>query len=172
MKGTISELMDEQSSASSGQTCSAGRFVALAYTHARYHTHRAREVRLGNTPLESLSAERAEKVRGIRDEYERTFRDAIERGIADGFLTTREHVLAARAILQMGVGISLWFHPDEPLTSEHVGNVYAVFAMGLVGYDPEAHGTGCPDRAHCLAGTTWRDWSPQKTGFPLGRKGG
>lgn len=160
MQATIKDLMGEQQQALAEQSCSAGRFVAFAFTHARYHTQHAREVRLGNTPIESLSARRAHEVRAIRDEYEGMFKIVISNGLEDGYLTTGQHVLATRAILQMGVGISLWFRPGEPLSSEYVGNVYAAFAMAIVGYDAESHERGCSASAGCRATKAWKDWAP------------
>jgi len=154
MKATISELMDEQRDALATEACPAARFAAFAYTHARYHTHRAKEVRLGNTPLESLSPERATKVRSIRDEYEGMFRVLIRDGAGAGYLTTPEPELASRAILQMGVGISLWFRPDAPLTSDYVGRVYAAFALAIAGFDEAAHGERCAE-VDCSAVAAW-----------------
>lgn len=161
MKAAVEDLMDEQRDVLTEETCSAARFVAFTYTHAKYHTTHAREVvRLGNTPMESLSPERAENVRAIRDEYEGMFRTVIGQGLNDNYLKTSHYVLANRAILQMGVGISLWFHPEETLTSDSVANVYAGFAMAMVGYDADAHDRSCPAKAECRAAKTWLEWAP------------
>jgi AcrR family transcriptional regulator len=162
MKETIDELMHEQRDALAQQTCSAGRFAAFAYTHARYHTKRAREVRLGNIPMESLPPQRADKVRAIRDEYEGMLRSVIKHGLDDHYLRTDNYVLASRAILQMGIGISVWFHPEQALTSDYVGNVYAAFAMAIVGYDADVHDRNCSVMAECRAVKTWTDWAPGK----------
>ncbi|OJU82836.1 MAG: hypothetical protein BGO11_04385 [Solirubrobacterales bacterium 70-9] len=161
MKAAVEDLMHEQREALSHETCSAARFVVFAYTHAKHHTTHAREVvRLGNTPMESLSPDRADKVRAVRDEYEGMFRAVIGEGLKDDFLKTDHYVLANRAILQMGVGISLWFHPEEVLTSESVANVYAAFAMAIVGYDSDAHDRTCAAGTECVAATTWMKWAP------------
>ncbi len=168
MRTAIEDLMNEQRDALAQETCSAARFVAFAYTHAEYHTTHAREVvRLGNTPMESLTPERADNVRAVRDEYESMFRTVIRQGLDDNYLRTHHYVLANRAILQMGVGISLWFHPEEALTSESVGNVYAAFAMAMVGYDAKFHDRRCSAKAECRAAKTWADWVARPRGVKL-----
>lgn len=148
---TTQQLMEAQQDALGAQDCSAGRFSAFVQTHASYHTKRTREARLGYTPIESLSKGRARQVRASRDKYEGMLRALVDEGLEDGYFTTDQYLLAARAILQMGIGVSLWFRPSEQLASEEVGNIYAGFALSLVGFDADKHALKCQAPEQCAA---------------------
>lgn len=161
---TMVQLQREQDAARAAQTCSAGRVAAFVKTHALSHARRRREAQLGNVSLASLSPERATLVRAVRGTYENTFRDLVDRGVEDGFFAAGPTWLPARAILQMCIGIAVWFRPDGELTSEEVGQAYAKYALAIVGFDHAAHEQRCPEPAMCAAGAF-----PRHDGLPRGQ---
>ena len=61
----------------------------------------------------------------------------IERGVEEGVFSTRSPLLSAYAILQMGIGVSMWYRPDGPLSEDEIVFQYGDMALRLVGASSE-----------------------------------
>lgn len=108
-----------------------------AEAHVRFHTRNLREVRVGNHEIPALEQPHRDAVRQIRAEYSNMFVELVRRGIAEGVFHTRSPLLAAYAILQMGIGVSMWYHPGGSLSEDDIVFQYGDIALGVV----EAGGT-------------------------------
>ena len=104
-----------------------------AETHVRYHARHHREVRVGNHEIAALEEPHRTTITGLRREYSRLFLRVIERGVEAGVFATRSPLLASYAILQMGIGVSMWFRPGGSLSEDDVVFEYGNIALGVVG---------------------------------------
>lgn len=68
-----------------------------------------------------------------RDEFERRFRDVIEKGIADGEFQTVDVGIFTKALLGAHNWVSVWYHPGGRLSGEEVADRIAdIFLRSLV----------------------------------------
>ena len=104
-----------------------------AETHVRYHARHHREVRVGNHEIAALEEPHRTAITGLRREYSRLFVRLIERGVEAGAFATRSPLLASYAILQMGIGVSMWFRPGGSLSEDDVVFEYGNIALDVVG---------------------------------------
>lgn len=101
--------------------------------HVRYHARFPREVRIGNTELRALDEPVRGEVLEMRREYSRSWEALLARGVSAGRFDVPSPRLTAYGILEMGIGVSLWFRPDGPMTEAAVAYHYADMALRLVG---------------------------------------
>ena len=104
--------------------------------HVRYHARHPREVRIGNQEIPSLEEAGRRQTIELRRRYARLFTDLIERGIAEGRFSTPSARMAAYAILQMGIGVSIWFRESGPLSETEIAHHYGDIALRIVGAAP------------------------------------
>ena len=103
-----------------------------AEAHVRWHVRNLREVRVGNHEIPALEQPHRDAVRAIRGEYSKIFIELIQRGVEEGVFATRSPMLAAYAILQMGIGVSMWYHPSGSLSEDDIVFQYGDIALGVV----------------------------------------
>src|SRR4051794_25850506 len=108
--------------------------------HVRYHARHPRDVRIGNAEIWHLEEPAQTQVRTMRRDYARAWQDIVERGVAEGRFETAAPQLSTYAMLEMGIGISLWYRDDGPLSEAELAYHYGDMALRLV------HAT-TPDRA-------------------------
>jgi AcrR family transcriptional regulator len=101
--------------------------------HVRFHAVHRREVRVGNHEIPALEEPQRTAVVDLRRKYSHLFQQMIDRGLAAGVFDCRSSTLAAYAILQMGIGVSMWFREDGELTEEAVALQYGDIALRIVG---------------------------------------
>jgi AcrR family transcriptional regulator len=101
--------------------------------HVRYHARFPREVRIGNTELRAVEGPARDEVLAMRREYSRSWEALLERGVRAGRFDVPSPRLTAYGILEMGIGVALWFRPDGPMSEAVVAYHYADMALRLVG---------------------------------------
>jgi len=101
--------------------------------HVRFHAVHRREVRVGNYEIPALDEPQREVVVALRREYSLIFLELIERGVEAGVFDCRSPLLASYAILQMGIGVSMWFREDGKLSADSVAYQYGDIALRIVG---------------------------------------
>ena len=106
--------------------------------HVRYHARHRREVRVGNHEIAALEEPHHAHVVKLRHDYSELFVDLIERGVKAGVFETRSPMLAAYAILQMGIGVSMWYKPGGSLSEDDVVFQYGDIALGVAQSQPAA----------------------------------
>jgi AcrR family transcriptional regulator len=133
MAQTMTELLRTAKSALASTDDPVTQLRRAAEAHVRYHARHRREVRVGNHEIAALEEPHRRVIVGLRREYSNLFVALIARGVARGVFSTRSPLLAAYAILQMGIGVSMWFHPDGALSEDDVVYQYGDIALGVVG---------------------------------------
>jgi len=109
------------------------RLRRMTEAHVRFHARHPREVRVGNYEIPSLEKRHRTQVVAARRKYSRMFVAAIQEGVDQGVFDTPTPVLAAYSILQMGIGVSLWFSPDGPISEDELAFRYGDIALRIVG---------------------------------------
>ncbi|MEV5411335.1 TetR/AcrR family transcriptional regulator [Thermopolyspora sp. NPDC052614] len=133
MLGTMRVLIAEQRAAleSSGDVVVQVRRMVEA--HVRFHAGHREEAFVGNREIGNLEPGARAEVLALRSRYEHTLREAIERGRALGRFTVAEPRLASYAILDMGIGVAVWFRADGPYSVNQVAYAHADLAIRMLG---------------------------------------
>lgn len=100
--------------------------------HVRFHTRFQREVRIGNNEIASIEEPARTSLLDRRRRYARPWITLIERGVEEGRFETPSPRLSAFAMIEMGMGVSLWFRADGPLSESQVAYYYGDMALRLV----------------------------------------
>ncbi|HET9626651.1 MAG TPA: TetR/AcrR family transcriptional regulator [Kofleriaceae bacterium] len=133
MAQTMNELLKTVRSALASSDDLVEQLRRASEAHVRYHARHPREVRVGNHEIAALEEPHRREIVELRRTYSDLFVALIARGVAAGVFETRSPLLAAYAILQMGIGVSMWFHPDGALSEDDVVFQYGDIALGVAG---------------------------------------
>ncbi|WP_163548073.1 TetR/AcrR family transcriptional regulator [Candidatus Frankia nodulisporulans] len=138
MTRTMEELLAAHRSALAGLAGTAQddpveRLRRATEAHVRYHARHRREAFVGNREIRSLVAPGRARVLALRADYERCFRDLIDTGIQAGRFDVTSAQLASYAILDLGMGVAVWFREETSPDEDAVVWQYGQFALRLVG---------------------------------------
>ncbi|MER5757563.1 hypothetical protein [Streptomyces sp. NPDC002088] len=96
---------------------------------------------VGDREIGSLEPPDQERVLGRRSDYERRFRELIERGVTEGAFRVQSARIASYSILDMGIGVAGWFHEGGEFSVDQLAYQYGDIALRIVEAQPPA-GTG------------------------------
>lgn len=106
---------------------------AWVRVHALFHTRYRKHARVANQEIYSLPEPgRTERIEALR-RMRAAFRAVIERGVADGIFEVPEVEVTTFAIINMGIRISEWFHPDGRVKANEVADIHAELALRMLG---------------------------------------
>jgi hypothetical protein len=103
------------------------------HLHASFHATHPLEMYICNGEIASVEEPARTRVVAYREEYVGIYERLIQRGVTSGVFSTPSPRLAANAILQMGMGVSVWYHDDGAMSPDDVGALYGEYALRLVG---------------------------------------
>jgi AcrR family transcriptional regulator len=132
MAETMTALIKIVRSAMESTTDTAQQLRRATEAHVRFHARHPREVRVGNYEIPALEQPHRGIITGLRAEYSKMFVDLITRGVEEGVFETRSPTLSAYAILQMGIGVSMWYRAGGPLSEDEIVFQYGDMAIGIV----------------------------------------
>ena len=132
MLATMDELLAAHQVAVTGTDDAADRLRRATDAHVRYHARHRREAFVGNREMRSLVEPHRSAVLTRRAEYEQRFRSLVEDGVATGVFQVVSSRLASYAILDLGMGVAVWFREDSGPTENEIAWQYTEFAMGIV----------------------------------------
>ncbi|MEV0431021.1 TetR/AcrR family transcriptional regulator [Micromonospora sp. NPDC050495] len=104
--------------------------------HVRYHARHRLEAFVGNREIRCLVEPHRGRVLALRAEYEAGFRELIRTGIGAGYFHVASARLASYAVLDLGMGVAVWFRDDGELAEDEVVWQYSEFALRIVGAQP------------------------------------
>lgn len=133
MVGTMDALIAEHGLAISGTADPVERLRRATEAHVRYHARRRLEAFVGNREIRSLEEPSLSRVLGLRDTYERGFRSVIQAGVDAGCFHVASVRLVSYAILDLGMGVAVWYREDGDLSENQVVWQYGEFALRLAG---------------------------------------
>lgn len=132
MMETMKVLIEGQRVAVSTTTDVAEQLRRSMESHVRYHALHRRETLIGNAEIASLEEPNREEVLAVRRQYTRAWEELVQLGVEQGRFETRSVSLTVYAMLEMGIGVALWFREDGPLTEAEVAYIYGDMALKLV----------------------------------------
>jgi AcrR family transcriptional regulator len=136
MKGTMDDLLRQHRAAVATTGDPAERLRRATEAHVRYHARHRLEAFVGNREIRSLEEPHRGAVLASRAEYETGFRDLVNAGVAAGRFRVRSARLASYAILDLGMGVAVWFREDGELQEDTVAWEYGELALRIVGATP------------------------------------
>jgi len=132
MLGTMDTLIRNQLAALEAGGDLSTRLRRTVEAHVRYHAAHPQEAFVGNREIASLEPESRTHVLQMRDDYERRLRFLVEEGSANGDFSVPSAKLASFAILEMGMGVAVWFDREGDLSIDEVAYIYTEFALRMV----------------------------------------
>ncbi|WP_425826445.1 TetR/AcrR family transcriptional regulator [Streptomyces fractus] len=133
MIGTMEQLIADNAAAVAGSDGVSEQLRRAVEAHVRYHARHRLEAFVGNREIGSLERADQDRVLDRRSEYERRFRELIERGAAEGAFRVRSAKVASYSILDMGIGVASWFHEGGEFTVDELAYQYGDIALRIVG---------------------------------------
>jgi len=133
MTGTMDALLDVHRAAVATTTDPVERLRRAVDAHIRYHARHRLEAFVGNRELRSLLEPHRAAVLARRAEYEAGFRALIREGVEAGRFSVTSPRLASYALLDLGMGVAVWFREDGELSENEVAWQYTEFALRLLG---------------------------------------
>jgi AcrR family transcriptional regulator len=130
---TMEQLLEGFESAVSASDDVGQQLKLAVEAHVRYHARHRFEAFVGTREINSLTEPERSKIVDLRGEYERKFRDLIERGRVEGRFNTGSSRLASYAILDMGVGVSVWFRESGAFDEDQIARYYGIMALRMLG---------------------------------------
>lgn len=148
MLGTMERLQGDLDAAVAGARDPVERLRRAVESHVRYHARHRLEAFIGNRELANVEGDRRVELLAARRRYERSFRALVQDGVDRGVFHVRSVKLASYALLDMGIGVAVWFRDEGELVVEEIAQHYGGLAMRVVG-----RGDGDPGEAFERAGT-------------------
>lgn len=127
------QLGEEQGRVFDAVAGTAEALEAFVRMHTAFHARWPLSADITNRQLRSLSADRLAQTVVFRDGYERRLRDLLNKGCEEGVFEISNTRIASYAILEMGMGVSVWFRADGPLSVEQVCDLHAELVARMVG---------------------------------------
>lgn len=140
MTRTMSDLLDAYRAAVATTEDPTERLRRATEAHVRYHARHRLEAFVGNREIRSLVEPHRGQVLALRAEYEGCFRTLVEAGASAGHFRVKSTRLASYAILDLGMGLSVWYRDDGALSEDAVVWQYGEFALSIVGAGPHPRG--------------------------------
>jgi AcrR family transcriptional regulator len=113
----------------------AGQLAAIVRVYVEQHARHRKSSRVATREYAALGEERRAEIveirRRLRDRLTRVVEHGEREGVFD--LGGVSAATVARAISDMCVHVSAWFHEGQPLTIGELQDRYAVLAMRMVG---------------------------------------
>ncbi|GAB2982274.1 TetR/AcrR family transcriptional regulator [Amycolatopsis acidiphila] len=133
MTGTMEDLLAQHRAAVATTGDPVERLRRATETHVRYHARHRSEAFVGTREIRSLVEPHREVVLALRAEYEAGFRELVQAGVTAGCFDVASVRLASYAILDLGMGVAVWYRDDGELSEDIVVWQHSEFALRLVG---------------------------------------
>ncbi|MDE2149719.1 MAG: TetR family transcriptional regulator [Gammaproteobacteria bacterium] len=110
--------------------------IAYVRAHVGMHTAFPMLAVVANGELHALSAELGAATFELRRQSEQVLADIVQRGVDRGVFDVPHVWLAVTAIGGMGLRVAYWYTPEYELDAEQVADVYAEYALRILGAAP------------------------------------
>ena len=133
MTGTMDALLHTHRTAVTGCEDIVERLRRAAEAHVRYHARHRLEAFVGTREIRSLEEPHRAEVLRLRAAYEQAFRELLAEGVAAGRFQVTTVKLTSYAIVDLGMGVAVWYREDGDLTEDQIVYQYGDFALRLAG---------------------------------------
>lgn len=134
VQAALKEILRGQKEAFSAHAVTVDRLCAFVRVHAAFHARESQLARVVNNNLSGLVPRHYRKAVADRARYEHGLRDLLAAGVQEGIFDVPDTKITSYAILEMGMGISIWFRPDGPLSVDEVARRHEELALRMVGH--------------------------------------
>ena len=135
MSGVIEDLILELDERLKPLKDPIERLRTAVRVHVEFHTHRAREVFIGNSELRSLTQEHRSEVIALRDQYEDHIVGILKAGTKAGVFQVDDPKLSAYAIVTIGTQVAGWYHEGGRYRLPQIAEHYISFILRGLGVD-------------------------------------
>ncbi|MGP4044106.1 TetR/AcrR family transcriptional regulator [Streptomyces sp. 2A115] len=133
MTGTMDDLLRNHGVAVAGCEDVVERLRRAAEAHVRYHARHRLEAFVGTREIRSLEEPHRTDVLQRRAAYEQAFRTLLTEGVKAERFSITTVKLTSYAILDLGMGVPVWYREHGDLTEDQVVYQYGDFALRLAG---------------------------------------
>jgi len=133
VQGALAEVLAGQERAFAAHDDTLGRFRAFVGFHAEFHARRSQAAVIVNNNLPSLRPHHYRRAITLRARYEHAFRALLETGVREAVFDIDDLRVTSFAILEMGMGISVWYRPDGDLSIRDLADRHVRLALRMVG---------------------------------------
>ncbi|WP_131565146.1 TetR/AcrR family transcriptional regulator [Streptomyces sp. KM273126] len=133
MTGTMEDLLRSHRNAVTGCEDTVERLRRAAEAHVRFHARNRLEAFVGTGEIRSLEEPHRAHVLRLRADYEHAFRNLLTEGVEAGRFRITSVKLTSYAILDLGMGVSVWYRENGDLAEDQVVYQYGDFALQLAG---------------------------------------
>lgn len=126
--------------------------VAYVHAHVAMHAQFPMLAVVANGELHALSSELGAATFELRNQSIQMLEDIVRRGIERGVFQIPHVWLGVAAIGAMGMRVAYWYTPEFELSSQRVADVYAEFALRLLGASAPVHSEAPADRSAAQSG--------------------
>ncbi len=133
VQGALAEILAGQERTFAEHDDTISRFEAFVSFHAEFHARRSQAAQIVNGNLPSLSGQHYRRAITLRARYEHAFRDLLAIGAKEGVFHIEDLRVTSFAILEMGMGISVWYKPDGDLSVRALADRHVSLALRMVG---------------------------------------
>ncbi|WP_191243666.1 TetR/AcrR family transcriptional regulator [Amycolatopsis deserti] len=133
MVETMDNLLTAHRTAVANVSDPVERLRRATEAHVRYHARHRLEAFVGTREIRGLTEPHRTRVLDLRAEYEACFRTVIQAGADAGVFHVGSVRLASYAILDLGMGVAVWYRANGEHPEDAVVWQYSEFALRLVG---------------------------------------
>jgi AcrR family transcriptional regulator len=130
---SMQQLLDDHARAIAAVDGPVEKLKASMISHVKTHANYSRSVRVVNAEIHSLEEPTKSEVLQMRRDYVVRWVEIVEEGCKQGIFTVDDAEIACYALIDMGIGVSVWFSPEGKYAAEELGNIYADYALAAVG---------------------------------------
>jgi AcrR family transcriptional regulator len=106
---------------------------AFVRTLVKWHVQRREETFIASIEIRSLTHDRHESYMELRDRFDSTLGEILERGIAEGSFELSRESVARNTILTALTAISGWYDPRGHLGLDAISDEFVLLARRIVG---------------------------------------
>jgi AcrR family transcriptional regulator len=133
MDATMDELFAAHTSALRTTDDPSERLRRAAEAHVRFHARHRLEAFVGNREIRSLEEPHRRRLLDRRADYAAAFQELITAGVSAGSFHVGSARLASYAILDLGMGVAVWFREGGEDSEDAVVWQLGEFALRIVG---------------------------------------
>jgi AcrR family transcriptional regulator len=130
--GTMDAILRDQRAAVDSSADVEVQFRRAVEAHVAFHARHRDEAFVSTRELDHLREANRAVIVGRRAAYERGLRNVIIRGVELGRFEASSPKLTAYAILDMGMGVPLWFNFKGAATPQELAYLYGELALRMV----------------------------------------
>ncbi len=130
---TMESLLRTHASELAGVSDPVEKLRVSMSVHVQFHADNAMAVRVVNQELNNLQEPTRSVIRQLRRDYVARWMQIVEEGSAAGKFRVEDIKITCYALIDMGIGVALWFRDQDSYSATELGGIYADAALRQCG---------------------------------------